>query len=134
MTTVASPGARFVQALAAKDTPGLLAVLAPDVSFRGLTPRRFWEAGSAQDAVRDVIYQWFKPFDVVERVEAVEEGTVLHGGKVADRRRVSYRLRVRNPQGLFLVEQVAYLDEDADGRIRWMHVLCAGYQPVPAEA
>jgi hypothetical protein len=134
MTTVASPGARFVQALAAKDTPGLLSVLASDVTFRGLTPRRLWEAGSAQDAVRDVLYQWFEPSDVVERVEAVEEGTVLPEGKGADRRRVTYRLRVRNPQGLFLVEQVAYLDEDVDGRIRRMHVLCAGFRPVPAEA
>jgi ketosteroid isomerase-like protein len=128
MTTVTAPGGRFVQALAAKDTAGLLAVLAPDVTFRALTPLRFWEARSAQDAVRDVLYQWFERSDVVERVEAVEEG------KVADRRRVSYRLRVRNPQGLFLVEQVAYLDEDVDGRILRMHVLCAGYQPVSAEA
>jgi ketosteroid isomerase-like protein len=128
MTTVTSPGGRFVQALAAKDTAGLLAVLAPDVTFRAVTPRRFWEAGSAGDAVRDVLYQWFEPSDVVEQVEAVEEGTV------ADRRRVTYRLRVRNPEGLFLVEQVAYLDEDVDGRIRRMHVLCAGYQPIPPEA
>ena len=60
-----------------------------------------------------------------ERVEAVEEGTV------ADRQRISYRLRVRNSQGLFLVEQVGYLDARADGRIQRMHLMCAGFRPIP---
>jgi hypothetical protein len=36
---------------------------------------------------------------------------------------------VRNPEGLFLVEQQAYLAE-RDGRIGWMRVLCSGYRPV----
>lgn len=119
-----SPGARFVRALAAKDTPELLAVLAPDLTFRGMTPNRFWEAASAQDAVHDVLYHWFEPSDVVERVEAVEEE------RVADRQRLRYRLRVRNPDGLFLVEQVGFVDEDETGRIRRMHLVCAGFRPL----
>jgi ketosteroid isomerase-like protein len=125
---VTSPGARFVQALAARDTPGLLAVLAPDVVLRGMTPNFFWEAGSAAEAVHDVLYRWIEESDVVERVEAVEEGTT------GDRQRITYRLRVRNPDGLFLVEQVGYLDVDADGRIRRMHLMCAGFRPMPADA
>ncbi len=120
-----SPGTRFVDALAGKDTAALLAVLAPDVVLRGLTPRRFWEATSAQDAVHGVLYLWFEASDVVERVEAVEEGTT------AGRQRIGYRLRVRNPEGLFVVEQVGYLDEDADGRIHRLDILCSGFRPIP---
>lgn len=47
----------------------------------------------------------------------------------ADRQRVGYRLRVRNDDGLHLVEQQAYLSE-RDGRIGWLRVMCAGYRPV----
>jgi hypothetical protein len=119
-----SVGARFVHALATKDTPQLLAVLAPDVTFRGMTPSRFWEAGSAAEAVHDVLQRWIEESDVVERIEALEEGMV------ADRGRIGYRLRVRNPEGLFLVEQAGYLDEDADGRIRRLHLMCSGFRPI----
>src|SRR4051812_246074 len=122
---VTSPGARFVEALAVKDTPGLLAVLAPDVVLRCVSPSRFWEADCATEAVHDVLYRWIEESDVVERVEAVEEGTV------ADRQRITYRLRVRNPHGLFLVEQGGYLDARADGRIQRMHLMCSGYRPIP---
>ena len=48
-----------------------------------------------------------------------------------DRHRVDYRLRVRNPRGLHAVEQRAYFDLDGDGRISRMHVVCAGFRPVP---
>jgi hypothetical protein len=37
-------GPRFVAALAAKDTDGLVALFASEVDFRGMTPGRFWEA------------------------------------------------------------------------------------------
>ena len=47
----------------------------------------------------------------------------------ADRERVGYRLRVRNTDGLHLVEQQAYLTE-RDGRIGWLRIICAGYRPV----
>lgn len=46
-------------------------------------------------------------------------------------RAVDYRLRVRNPRGLHVVEQRAYFDLDGDGRIARMHVVCAGFRPVP---
>ena len=119
-----SAGARFVRALATKDTPALLAVLAPDLTFRGMTPTRFWEAGSAAEAVHGVLHRWIDESDVVERIEALEEG------RVADRWRIGYRLRVRNPEGLFLVEQVGYLDEDPEGRIRRIHLMCSGFRPI----
>ena len=37
-------GERFARTLAAQDADALKELLAPDVSFRALTPGRFWEA------------------------------------------------------------------------------------------
>ena len=117
-------GSRYVAALADKDTEALVGLFADGVAFRAMTPRKFWEAGSGEQIVQDVLYQWFEPTDVIEAVEHVEVGSVVERG------RVDYRLRVRNPEGLFAVEQRAYFDTDDDGRIERMHVMCAGYQPL----
>jgi hypothetical protein len=120
-------GDRYVAALAAKDDAALLGLFCSDVSFRGMTPGRFWEAGSPEEVVNDVLYQWFEPTDVIESVEFVEQGSI------ADRQRVDYRFRVRNPDGVFAVEQRAYLDVDEAGLIKRMQAICAGYQPIAAE-
>ena len=47
-------------------------------------------------------------------------------------RHVAYRLRVRAWDGDYLIEQQAYYDTAADGRIGWMRLLCSGYRPVLA--
>ena len=115
-------GSRFVAALAAKDTDRLVALFASEVDFRGMTPRRFWEVDSPQRVVHEVLFEWFEPKDVIERVDYVE------AGQVADRQRVDYRFLVRNADGSFLVEQRAYFDVDAAGRICYMRVICSGYR------
>jgi hypothetical protein len=115
-------GSRFVAALAAKDTNRLVALFASQVDFRGLTPRRFWEVDSPQRVVHEVLFEWFESNDVIERVDYVE------AGQVADRQRVDYRFLVRNADGSFLVEQRAYFDLDAAGRICYMRVICSGYR------
>lgn len=117
-------GARYVAALAAKETETLEGLFADDVYFRGLTPRRFWEAGSPGQVVHEVLYRWFGPADVIEEVEHVEVGAVV------DRGRVDYRFRVRNGDGVHSVEQRAYFDVDETGRICRMHVMCAGFRPL----
>jgi hypothetical protein len=117
-------GYRYVEALAARDTGALLGLFAPGVFFRGMTPGRFWEADSPEQVVNDVLYQWFEPADVIESVDQVEVG------RVVDRERVDYRLRVRNPDGVFVVEQRAYFDTDGAGQICRMHAMCAGFRPV----
>ena len=122
------PGAEFVRALAAKDTAGLLAVLSPTVTFRGMTPGRFWAAGTAEETVHEVLYRWFEPADVVAEVVSVETADV------ADRHRVDYRLVVGNADGRHLVEQRAYYDLDDDGRIATVHAVCAGFRPLPWHA
>jgi hypothetical protein len=125
---VTDVGSRFVVALAAKDTDALLGLFADDVAFRGMTPSKFWQAGSPAEVVEQVLYQWFEPTDVIEEVDHVEVGSVV------DRRRVDYRFRVRNPDGLFTVEQRAYFDVDDDGRITRMHAMCAGFRPLTGAA
>jgi ketosteroid isomerase-like protein len=121
----ADVGTQYVTALAAKDTAALLDLFAPDVSFRGMTPGRFWEAVSATELVHDVLYVWFGPSDTVEAIDHVETGRVVH------RHRVDYRFRVRGGEGMYAVDQRAYFDLDDGGRICRMHTTCAGFQLLP---
>jgi hypothetical protein len=113
---------RYVDALAAKDTEALLDLFSADIVLRGMTPGRYWEAHSPHEAVHDVLYQWFEPADVIVSVDHVEEAQVV------DRKRVDYRFRVRNSDGDFAVEQRAYFDVDADGRIIVLNAICSGYR------
>ena len=118
-------GSRLARGVAAKDRTSLLDLLDPAVDFRGMTPGRFWEAGSATELVDDVILgAWFEPTDHIDSLEHVETGSV------ADRDRVGYRLRVTNADGTYLVEQQAYFAVE-DGRITSLRIMCSGYRPIP---
>jgi ketosteroid isomerase-like protein len=117
-------GAQFAKAVAAKDAPGVLDVLAPDVDFKAMTPGRFWEAESAQEFVDAILFgRWIDDNDHVEALEDVQTGEV--GG----RGRVLYRLRVVNLTGTWLVEQQAYFDVE-DDRISWLRIMCSGFRKV----
>lgn len=117
-------GERFAQALARKDRPALLGLLDAAVDFRGLTPQRFWEADSAEVLVDEIVLgTWFDSGDQIEALEEVQTGSV------ADRDRVSYRLRVVNADGAFLVEQQAYYGVDGD-RISWLRIMCSGFRAI----
>ena len=118
-------GIRFAQAFAAQDASALLDVLGPDVDFRALTPGRAWEASSAKEVVDDIMLgHWIHPSDHVEALEWVEPGR-----SAGPRHRVGYRLRVRNDDGTFVVDQQAYFEADNE-RITWLRVMCAGWVPV----
>lgn len=119
----ATIGERFAQALAAKDFDRVAALLDPEVDYRGVTPRKFWEAGDPEALVGDVLRQWFDDSDEIEALEKLETDSF------ADRERVGYRFRVRNPEGAFLVEQQLFISESG-GRIVWMRSLCSGFRPV----
>jgi hypothetical protein len=116
-------GAGFAAALAAKDYRRLTDLMHPQIDFRGMTPRRFWEAGDPEAVVTEVLREWFDESNEIEALELPESDAF------ADCERVGYRFSVRNPDGRFLVEQQAYLSE-RDGRIGWMRVLCSGFRPV----
>jgi hypothetical protein len=118
-------GAQFAIALAAKDFDRVRGMLHPEIDFRGMTPNRVWEADGPDTIVSGVLQQWFEPSDEILELLAVDTG------EVGDRERVGYRFSVRNPDGLFTVEQQAYLEE-RDGKIGWMRVLCSGFRPDPS--
>ena len=101
------------------------ALLHPEVDFRGMTPGRVWDADSPDDVIA-TLGTWFDDDDIIESIEEVQTDAF------ADRKRVGYRLRVRNRDGLHLVEQQAYLTE-REGRIGWLRIMCAGYRPVTEE-
>ena len=121
--TSASLGAAFATALAAKDFDAIRAMLHPEIDFRGLTPSRNWEASDPDAVIGSVLREWFEDSDEIEELVQVETDTF------ADRERVAYRFRVRNPEGLFLVEQQVYIEE-RDGQIGWMRSVCSGFRPI----
>ena len=112
----------FARAVAAKDLDQVRELLHPEIDFRGMTPGRVWEADGPDD-VLVAIGTWFDDRDVIEGIESIETDSF------ADRERVGYRLRVRNDDGLHLVEQQVYLTP-REGRIGWLRIMCAGYRPV----
>ena len=117
-------GVRFAAALAAKDRGALTDLLAPEIDFKALTPRKFWEAGTP-DAVLEVLFDnWFEEDDHIDQLLGTTNGT-----PVADTAHVGYQLSVTNPDGPHLVEQQAYYRADGD-RISYLRVLCSGYRPV----
>lgn len=116
-------GERFARALAATDRAGLLATLAPDLEFRGLTPRRAWSADTAEEVVDDIVFgTWFAPPKFIEALESVATG------RVAQRGSVTYRLLIDGDGRPMVCEQQAYY-EVADGRISWLRILCSGILP-----
>ena len=120
--TSTSLGAQWADAVARKDADAVLGLLHPDLDFHAMTPRRTWDADSPDDVVA-TLHTWFGDDDVIEDVVTVQTDSF------ADRERVGYRLRIRNGDGLHLVEQQAYLSEQ-DGRIGWLRIMCAGYRPI----
>ena len=121
-------GERFARAIAAKDTPALLGLLAPTIDFRAMTPGRIWEADSPAQLVDEVILgKWFEPSDHIESIESIENG------EVADRQSVRYRFRLKNDDGAFLVEQQAYLGVE-DDRIAFLRVMCSGFRSIDKTA
>jgi hypothetical protein len=114
-------GERFARAVAAQDADAVKDLLAPDVSFRALTPSRCWEGDDADSVVDEVILgTWFPPERAITRVLGIDHATV--GG--VDR--VGYRFQATLPEGDRIIEQQAYLRVDG-GRISWLRILCSGF-------
>jgi hypothetical protein len=115
-------GTEFARAFADKDAGRIRELVHPEIDFRGLTPNRNWEAGDPDSLVEILFAMWLEDTDEVQSLESVDSDSF------SDRERVGYRLKVRNPDGDFLVEQQAYLGT-RDGQIDWMRVVCSGFRP-----
>ncbi len=101
-------GARFVEALAARDHARVASLLHPEVDFRAMTPGRFWEAATATQVVNEILPSWYEDRDQVDEVLQVQTAWVR------DRERVGYRLAVSNPDGRFLVALAAQTEPPID--------------------
>ena len=110
--------------LAAQDFGQFGGALAADARLRDLLPHGLREWTGAQE-IADRFEGWFGDtldFDLVE-------ATV---GEVGGRLHLHWRLRLRAERlgtGWFTVEQQAYAEAAADGRIVRLDLLCTGYRP-----
>ena len=114
----------LLEALAAQDFDAVGAVMAPGVTLTASVPRGSREC-TGVDGVRAMFATWFGDTQHFELVEAVV-------GDVGSRLYLRWRMRLcaqRLGEGWFVVEQHAYADTDADGRISRLRVLCSGYCP-----
>ncbi len=116
-------GERFAVALAAKDAEALRTILAPDIDFKGLTPRKFWETREFDELIDIFFGTWFSVDKKIQGIAALEVGEA-----VGDIQRVGYRLDVATPGGPHTVEQQAYYTEQ-DGRLVYLRLLCSGFRP-----
>ncbi|MDX3193362.1 hypothetical protein PV458_33555 [Streptomyces sp. MN03-5084-2B] len=121
MTT---PTTAFLDGLAAQDFGRLASALDSGASLSALVPRGLREAQGA-DEIRATFTRWFGDtlgFELVSS-DAEEIGARLH---------LHWRARLRAERlgdGWFVVEQQAFADTGADGRITRMTLLCSGYCP-----
>jgi hypothetical protein len=121
-TTHTAPGARFIEALAARDLDGARSLLHADVAFAALMP----EKSVAKIGVEEVMAM-FCGFVVDDCVQSVE---VLDDHDVAGRRAIAYRCRWSTPDdGPHVFEQHGFYDT-SDGQLSWIHLACSGDQPI----
>jgi hypothetical protein len=113
----------MAQAIAAHDAAALRALFSTPVTFRGVTPRRFWDAETAVDVADIALGNWFGPDKTVTGILSIETDTV---GSV---QKISYRMAVDLPAGPSVVEQVAYYTEQ-NGQITHLRLVCSGFCPV----
>ncbi len=127
MMTGIELGRRFIDAIVAHDWVGIASCFEPGAHFRAVVPnegRPFRDhVGGA--AAADQIRKWFGDADVTELVTgAVEEFT--------DRIKISYRIHEHEPDGWYMVEQVAYATLGAYA-FAHMNLACSGFRPVSEE-
>jgi ketosteroid isomerase-like protein len=124
MTTAESGlASALVDAILAQHVTRVVALLHPDVSFRAMTPNRFWEADGAA-GVEAIFREWFEdPDEEIHGVEATEPVAIV------ETMRVGWLVRISDADGPHVFEQQAYVTE-RDGQIDWMRVMCSGWIPL----
>ncbi len=117
-----SLGIELVYAIAAQDAGALRGLLSTPVTFRAVTPGRFWDAETAIDAAEIIVGVWFGPDKHVTDIIS------LATDKVGDVQMVSYRLSVELESGPSVIEQVVYYTS-TDDRITDLRLVCSGFRP-----
>lgn len=120
--TAADPATAFLAAIRSRDTAALANCLQPDAVLRALTPHRLREVLGAE-AIAVQYANWLEP--LLEYAVLDADATV-----VADRVRIRYRFRGRDPEkGWQENEHTAYAAL-TDARIAALNLSCAGFRPV----
>jgi hypothetical protein len=78
----ASLGGSFADALAAKDFDRIRGMLHSEIDFRGLTPRRQWEASDPDAVVGEILREWFEESDEIEELVQVETDSFERDGRI----------------------------------------------------
>ena len=119
-----APAAVFLQGLADQDFAKVGGALAADAHLRALLPKGLREWTGAE-AIGGQFAHWFGDTEDFELVEAA-------AGEVGGRLQLRWRLRLRAERlgaGWFTVEQQAYADAGAGGRLARLDLVCTGYRP-----
>ena len=108
----------------AHDWERMAACFAPDARLVAVIPKEhpFREKAGREEAA-SLFRAWFGDADVTELVSSDVE-------PLADRIRIMYRIHEHEPDGWYLVEQVAYATFGDDG-FKNMNLACSGFRPVP---
>ena len=125
MTVTLGAVGGLVEAVVARDFERARSLLHPGIDFRGMTPRRIWEACDPA-GVEDVLREWFGDPD--EEIASVEATEPVH---VEDTVRVGWRVHARDRDGPFVFEQQVYAREQ-DGQVIWLRLMCSGKRPAAA--
>ena len=122
LTPGLAPGRRFVDAIVTHDWEGVAACFSPDARLVAVVPkeRPFREKAGADEAA-SLIGAWFGDADVTELLSSEVE-------PLADRIRIQYRIREHEPDGWYLVEQVAYATI-SEGLFEDVNLACSGFRP-----
>lgn len=123
-TRAAEIGDELLDAVAERDFDRIEACFAEDASLRVLTPGPLREFSGAGDAAGRFRF-WLEPLEDFELLDGDAE-------EIADRTRIRYRFRGRDPEkGWQLNEHTGYA-KVTDGRIVAMNVTCTGFRPTQA--
>jgi hypothetical protein len=119
------PGKELLAGIAERDYARIAACFADRASFDVLTPKPLLREHSGPEEAAERYRFWLDSFEQYELLD----GDVV---EIADRIRVRYRFRGKNPaKGWQLNEHTAYAQVE-DGRIRSMTLTCTGFRPTPA--
>ncbi len=117
--------ARLLAAIGARDYDAVAECFAPEARFLALTPKPQVRDHTGPEEAADRYRAWLGSFDPFELTAADWE-------HVADRIRIRYRFRGRDPErGWQENEHTAYARVGDDGRIALLTLSCAGFRPAP---
>lgn len=111
----------FIDALAQRDFDRIEILFHPQARFRGLTPPALREGVTAAEAA-EWLRRWMSDATEYEMFESSID-------EMVDKLHLRYRIRLRENDEWFIVEQHAYCTIE-DDHITTMDLVCSGFRPI----